>query len=193
MVGELSLRWSAEVPNFSTVASAIHAERGMPFEVDHMLDLIVAWEDINRCKYDTAQGKFIKLPMKSDDVSSNYHTKKKSVADLEEQVRLSEKRATRSKKGLVYPDNPFTADTVRKFKGRKSGLAQWIMAALEMVAKSLEETVADEEVSMPSTAVWDLVDKSYAKYQRKYMKGHDEGSKSRSSKNNKQRSWSRSR
>ena len=100
MVGELSLRWSAEGHNVATVAGAIHAELGMKFEVDQMLDRIAAWENIHKCKYDPAQGKFVKLLVKSEDPAGKSHPKKKSVADLEkklaeleEQVRLSEKRA----------------------------------------------------------------------------------------------------
>ena len=47
LVGELAMRWSAAGHNVPTVAGALHANPAVTFEVDQMLDLIVAWKDIN--------------------------------------------------------------------------------------------------------------------------------------------------
>ena len=60
MVGELALRWSVAGHNVPTVVGALHAELAVKCEVDQMLDLIVAWEEINDCRYDPAVGQFVK-------------------------------------------------------------------------------------------------------------------------------------
>ena len=72
----------------------------MQFEVERMLDPIVVWEDINHCRYDPALGKF-KVMVKTEDLPGKSHHKQKCVAHLErklaafeEQVGLSEKRAS---------------------------------------------------------------------------------------------------
>ena len=126
-----------------------------------MLDLIVALGEINHCRYEPAQGKFVKVVIKSEMESwLRSQAKKKSLAksekfpaELEHEVKLVEKHATRSKKGLEYLDQPFYMETVRKFKDRKTCLAEWIPCALDMVEKALEESVVDEQVCGPTTNV----------------------------------------
>ena len=52
----------------------------------------------------------------------------------------------RSEKGLDYLDKPFTVETVRKFRGRKDGLPEWMLTLLDMVEKSLEDCIVEIEV-----------------------------------------------
>ena len=87
LVGELSLRWSTESHHVPTVAGALHAQPVMKIEVEHMLDLIVAWEDINSCKYDLAQGKFVKTVVKNEGhTHGKSGDKKKSAHELEKKL-----------------------------------------------------------------------------------------------------------
>ena len=66
LVGELSIRWTTAGHNVPTVAGAIHAELGVQLEVDQMLELVVAWEEINSLRYDPALGKFVKCAVKTE-------------------------------------------------------------------------------------------------------------------------------
>ena len=104
----LPIRWSYEGHHISIIAGALHAELAMKFEVDHMLDLIVAREDINGCRYDPAQVKFVKITVKTEGRSHNKSGDRKKfvmefdkkLAKLEEQVKKADKRAVTSEKGL---------------------------------------------------------------------------------------------
>ena len=141
LVGELSIRWTTAGHNVLTVAGAIHAELGVQPEVDQVLDLVVAWEEINNVRYDPGLGRFVKREVKVDvPPSSKSSHKSKTVArlekkllELEDQVKLAEKRALRLDKNLEYLDRLFVVETVTKFKDRKEGLAEWMLTALELV------------------------------------------------------------
>ena len=69
---------------------------------------------------------------------------------------------------MEYLDKPFVRETVAKFGDRKEGLAEWMLTSLEMVEKSLEETLMNEEPAIRAEEVWELVVRSNAKYERKY-------------------------
>ena len=158
LVGELAMRWSVAGHNVPTVAGALHAEVAIKFKVDQMLDLIVAWEDINECQYDPALGKSVKNTPKEEVLKSplKHSGKKKSAADLEkkiaeleEHVKKAEKQAERS-----CPDKEFCETTVRKLRERKEGLAEWMLTSLDMVSAALESTISDEEPAIPAEEVW---------------------------------------
>ena len=82
---------------------------------------------------------------------------------------------------------------MEEFKDRKEGLAEWMLKSLEMVERSFEETLVDEDPVVRAEAVWELVVRSYAKYERKYHKSKQSDSSGRSSKGKYRRSRSRSR
>ena len=82
-------------------------------------------------------------------------------------MRQAEKRAQRSQKGLEYLGKPFIKETVRH---RMEGLAEWMLTSLDIIEKSLEDVVTDEEPTIHAAEVWELVVRSYAKYERKYRK-----------------------
>ena len=145
-----------------------------------MLDLIVAWEDINDCQYDPTLGRFVKVTPKEEVLKSpsKHSSKKKSVADLEkkiaeleEHVKKVEKQAERSERGLEFLDKEFCEATVRKFRDQKEGLVEWMLTSLDMVSTALENTISEEKLSIPAKEVWKLVVRVHAKYERKYTTG----------------------
>ena len=64
VVGQLALRWGVAGHNVLTLAGALHAELAVKCEVDHMLGLMVAWEEMDDCQYDPALGRFVKQTRK---------------------------------------------------------------------------------------------------------------------------------
>ena len=201
LVGELSIRWTTVGHNVPTVAGAIHAEFGVPLEVDQMMDLVVAWEEINAVRYDPALGKFVKCAVKAEtthQAKSSHESKsvaelERKLVELEDQVQKAKKRAQRSEKGLEYLDRLFTKEIVEKLRDCKEGLAEWMPTSMEMVERSFEETLMDEDPVVGAEAVWELVVRSYAKYERKYHKAKESDSSGKSGKVKYRCSRSRSR
>ena len=80
LVGDLSIRWTVAGHNVPTATGAIHAELGVKLEVDQILDLVAAWEEINSVKYDPALGKLVKVSVKAEHSHhSKFSSKGKSV------------------------------------------------------------------------------------------------------------------
>ena len=52
-----------------TMAGAGHAALLMKFELEQMLDLLVAWEEIDSYQYDLGQGNFVPVVVKSEMMS----------------------------------------------------------------------------------------------------------------------------
>ena len=168
LVGELSIRWTAAGHNVPTVAGVIHAELGVPLEVDQMLDLVVAWEEINVVRYDPALGNFVKCTVKAEtahQLKSSHKSKsvaelERKLVELEDQVRKAEKRAQRSEKGLEYwidlsPKRLWrSSETRRKDWFQKEGLVEWMLTSLEMVERSFEETFVDEDPVLRQLGNW---------------------------------------
>ena len=74
-------------------------------------------------------------------------------------------------------DKPFIKEIVRRFRDRKEGLAEWMLTSLDIVEKSLEDVVADEQ---PTIDAAEVIVRSYAKYERKYRKSGEKTSGSTS-------------
>ena len=162
---------------------------------DKILDILFMWEEVHKSRYLPETGKFVPIKPKADSRKSpaSEGDKKASIKALESKIEELEKGMAKAAKEKASRSNdwlamPLTQQTIDDYKDGTAGLTGWMLSALDLISKAVEENILDEPPTLAATDFWSLVVKSQKQYERKYAR-FDKGS--RSSKK-KRRSRSRS-
>ena len=197
-VAEMSVRWIQAGHNVPQVAAALEAQLAIEMQHDKIRDILFAWEEVHKSRYLRETGKFVPIKPKPDSrkSSASEGDKKASIKALESKIEELERGMAKAAKEKALRSNdwlamPLTQQTVDDYKDSAAGLTRWMLSALDLISKAVEENISDEPPMLVATDIWSLVVKSQKQYERKYAR-FDKGSKS-SKKKRSSRSRSRRR
>ena len=113
---------------------------------DKILDILFAWEEVHKSRYQPQTGKFVPIKPKADSrkSSASEGDKKASIKVLESKIeelekgmaKAAQKKASRSNDWL---DMPLTQQTIDDYKDSLAGLTRWMLFALDLISKAVEE------------------------------------------------------
>ena len=113
---------------------------------DQILDILFAWEEVHKSKYLPQTGKFVPVKPKGDSrkSSASEGDKKASIKALESKIEELEKGMAKAAKEKASRSNdwlamPLTQQTVDDYKDSSAGLTGWMLCALDLISKAVEE------------------------------------------------------
>ena len=182
-MAKMSVRWIQSGHDVPQVAAALQAQMAIEMPHDKIPGILFAWEEVHKSTYLPETGKCVPIKPKADsrkssasegDTKASIKALKSKIEELEKgMAKAAKEKASRTNDLLVMPLSQQIADD---FKDSTAGLTGWMLSALDLISKAVEENVLDEPPTLAATDFWSFVN-SQKQYERKYAT-FDKGSRS---------------
>ena len=171
----LTMEWQKEGKNVLEMLAGMATLLQVGLQPEHMLDLVVAWEDVASVKYDCAAMKFRPTgtqmgggaPTGAPHVVDFLHQEN---ADLRRKLDAQSAAKSKSKSAKTnYPKGVLTTDLIGEFL-QEPAIPEWMDDLCKLPTKALDEELP-EDPSVPAQDLWKLLINKYNEYDKRYHKG----------------------
>ena len=178
-VAALTMRMTAHGYNAPQLAGQMKEELQLSINLGDVMDLVVAWEDVNGVEYDPGQKMFKQAQTAATTATSGLKVKQESSEWLEMKTRmeslereLAQAHAGRetSSRRVPWGDRPLTEETIDAFLCEEEGVPEWMQEALDLVKMAISDMGEDSVSAVPAVDLWRLVTRCQHKYTKKYKR-----------------------
>ena len=165
-VAALTMRMTAHGYNAPQLAGQMKEELQLSIDLGDVMDLVVAWEDVNGVEYDPGQKMFKQAQTAATTATSGLKVKQESSEWLEMKTRieslereLAQAQAGRetSSRRVPWGDRPLTEETIDAFLCEEEGVPEWMQEALDLVKMAISDMGEDSVSAVPAVDLWRLV------------------------------------
>ena len=151
---------------------------------DRVLDLVAAWEDVNKCIYDPVQARFLhktnttlpSMPSSAPEgVLPQLSSLHQEIKELRDQIKKGAKKSSKQK-AVQYQDRLITVEVIDEFLD-ESRVADWMYELARMTKKSVEAAILDDPTA-PLWDLWTLLTTTHRAHAQKYQRYRGSPSKS---------------
>ena len=159
-VAEMAVRWIQAGHNVPQVAAALQGQLAIEMQHDEIVDILFAWEEVHKSRYLPERGKFVPIKQRPESrkSSASEGDKKASIRALESKIEELEKGMAQAAKETASKSNdglamPLTRQTIDDYKDSTSGLTGWMLYAIDLITKAVEEDILDEPPTLAATDI----------------------------------------
>ena len=172
------MAWQKEGKNVPEMLAGMAMLLQVGLEPERMLDVVVAWEDVDSVKYDWPAMKFKPTGTHGTEMGGGAPTRAPHAVDfLHQEIAhlrskldawLAAKSKSKSNK-TDYLRGVLTADLIGEFL-QEPGILAWMEDLCALLTKAVEEELL-EDPSVPAQDLWKLLINKYNEYGKRYPKG----------------------